>query len=115
MTPCPACHAQPVLEQRGARFRYTCPNSTRRPVRLGFAGRGCEAATDYWNTTEGGARRSWEREVGAPMEHCPRCGLRGSHECLSGDALARDGSRSWWSERKSNHKYTDEETVIPGP
>jgi len=112
MTPCPTCHAQPILEHGPRGYRYGCPSRTRRPIREGFAGRGCENVTVYWATTEGGARRCWERAVAQPLVPCPRCFLRGPHECFSGDALARDGSRSWWSERKSNHKYTDETTVV---
>lgn len=36
------------------------------------------------------------------------CCMRGWYQ---GAAFAHDGSQQWWSQRKSNHKYTDEETV----
>ena len=113
MTPCPTCHAQPILERSAGRYRYNCPHRNLAPGRGGFRRGGCEKFTEYWNTTEKGARQSWEKAVGtaAPAERCPRCGLREPHLCLMGDAQSRDGSRSWWSERKSHHRYTDEESA----
>lgn len=108
---CPTCQSTPVLEHHGAGYRYGCPNRTRRTVREGFAGSGCPNYVLYVNTTEKGARKSWNRATEQEPGKCV-CGLRlPCNSCLVGSSgTARDASYQWWSRRDGNHKYSDEGT-----
>ena len=57
--------------------------------------------------------QQWPNRPRAALTPCPRCGLRGEHKCLTGDATARDvGAAQWWARKRDSHshgKYSGEE------
>ena len=102
--PCRKCGSAPDLLHNPRGWRYTCPNRNRVRGRSSFDPKyGCAGSNNHNHcVTRVAATKAWNRAQTQTRAHttrddwqfadptpCPRCGLRGSHVCLVGDASAR--------------------------